>query len=224
MKHLSDNRVSRFLSYILRHHPEELELEVDEEAFVPVDQLLANIERIHKIQVSLEQLQRVVSGNDKQRFQFSHSNEMIRAVQGHSFPTGMKFYLVPREEVPEYLYHGTSDSNMQSICMAGLLKMGRNHVHLSADQKTAWKRADKYQGHGCVLAIDARKLVSSGTPLYKSVNGVFLVEFVPPDCIPWYDTKVAVSLHILRLEGVVESDYIDVQVDFTPMPKPEHRS
>lgn len=219
-KHISDNRLSRFLSYVLRHHPEDLELEVDEEAYVPVSQLLENIKSLKGVDVSFDQLYRIVQSNEKQRFQFSYGNVMIRAVQGHSFPVTITFEPVQLVDVPEYLYHGTSECNVRAILISGISKMGRHHVHLSRDAQTAWNVANRRRGPNCVVVVNAHKLAASGFNVYKSVNGVYLVDHVMPEFIAYYDSKLRYDIFLKSVEGVEKCDGIDTRVDYTPVPKP----
>ena len=60
--------MSNFLSFLLRHHPEYLELKMDKAGWVAVDELLEklNFERIEPF--TLEHLQELVETNNKKRF------------------------------------------------------------------------------------------------------------------------------------------------------------
>ena len=73
-------KVSKFLSLVLRHTPEEIGLTLDAHGWAEVDQLLrlAN-HRGHRLTRPL--LERVVAENDKQRFAFSDDGQRIRANQ-----------------------------------------------------------------------------------------------------------------------------------------------
>ena len=61
---------SKFLSYVLRHHPQAINIRLDTQGWVNVDTLLKAIQQSGR-QVNLELLQEVVFTNDKQRFAFS---------------------------------------------------------------------------------------------------------------------------------------------------------
>ena len=58
--------------------------------------------------------------------------------------------------------------------------MARHHVHLSGDIPTAIKVAAR-RGKPVVLAVDAAAMHQAGIPFYRSANGVWLVDHVPPE-------------------------------------------
>src|SRR5947209_1046728 len=94
------NRISKFLSLILRHQPEKVGIQLDEAGWVAVDELLDAV-NAHGLRLSLECLQEVVDSNDKKRFALQDG--FIRANQGHSVPVDLG---LPEAEPPEFLYHG----------------------------------------------------------------------------------------------------------------------
>ena len=167
--------LSKYLSKYLRHRPEELGLDLRPGGWVPVDQLLAASAR-RGFPISREELDEVVARNDKKRFAFDRSGTMIRAQQGHSAPVDLG--LEPAEPPPE-LYHGTPERNLPKILQGGLRKMSRHHVHLSPDEKTA-AAVGRRRGRPVVLVVDAHAMRRDGWEFYRSGNGVWLVEHVPP--------------------------------------------
>ena len=120
-------RVSKYLSKYLRHAPDELGLTLQPGGWVPVDDLLSAAGR-HGFPISYDELVEVVETNDKQRFSFDASGELIRANQGHSVEVDLQ---LEEREPPEVLYHGTVERFLPSILAGGLNKGKRHHVHLS---------------------------------------------------------------------------------------------
>jgi len=57
--------------------------------------------------------------------------------------------------------------------------MARHHVHLSADVETA-RQVGARHGRPVVLEIAAARMCREGYPFYRSDNGVWLVDRVPP--------------------------------------------
>ena len=57
--------------------------------------------------------------------------------------------------------------------------MARHHVHLSADADTAAKVGSRH-GRLVVLAVDAAAMRAAGHEFFRSANGVWLVDAVPP--------------------------------------------
>src|SRR4051794_9677970 len=96
-------RISKYLSYHLRHHPEELGLTLEPGGWAPVDALL-QASAARGFAISRDELEDVVAENDKQRFALSQDGTRIRANQGHSVEVHLELEpLAP----PAILYHGT---------------------------------------------------------------------------------------------------------------------
>lgn len=168
-------QLSKYLSYVLRHHPESVGLELEEGGWIPVVELLDACRRdAHPI--SLGQLQQVVATNDKKRFSFDATGRRIRANQGHSVEVDLE--LDPLEP-PELLYHGTVARFLGSILQEGLVRGSRHHVHLSGDDATA-RRVGSRRGRPVVLVVEAGRMHRDGHPFYRSENGVWLTDAVPP--------------------------------------------
>lgn len=168
-------KISKYLSKHLRHQPERLGLTLEKGGWVRVEDLLKACAR-NDFPVSLEMLKEVVRKNDKQRFSFDEPGEKIRANQGHSIEIDLQ--LKPQTP-PAKLFHGTAERNISMIENSGLLKMGRHHVHLSADTETARKVGMRY-GKPVIFEIDTAQMLAEGFEFYVSENGVWLVESVPP--------------------------------------------
>ena len=128
-------RVSKYLSKYLRHAPHELGLTLQPGGWVPVDDLLAAAHD-HGFPISYDELVECVETNDKRRFSFDATGELIRANQGHSVEVDLQ---LEEREPPEVLYHGTVERFLPSILAGGLNKGRRHHVHLSKDVETARK-------------------------------------------------------------------------------------
>jgi putative RNA 2'-phosphotransferase len=167
-------RLSKFLSLVLRHHPERIGLSLDQGGWARVDELIAAARRAG-VELDLVRLRTVVEHNDKQRFAFSDDGLQISASQGHSIPVDLGLEsLTP----PESLYHGTTTRFLQSIRDQGLVPGHRNHVHLSPDERTAVKVGQRH-GQPVVLIIQARRMHQDGFKFYLSANGIWLTGNVP---------------------------------------------
>ena len=169
------DRTSKFLSYVLRHRPESIGLVLDEAGWVRVDELLAAC-CSHNHAISRAELEEVVRTNDKRRFSFSPDGLKIRANQGHSVSIDLE--LEPLDP-PELLYHGTVARFLDAIRREGLVRGKRHHVHLSADEPTA-RRVGQRRGKPVVLVVEAGRMHGDGLAFYRSANGVWLTESVPP--------------------------------------------
>jgi putative RNA 2'-phosphotransferase len=74
-------RLSKFISLVLRHKPEVIDLKLDKNGWASVDDLI-NKSRANEIRFTFEDLKQVVDTNDKMRFSFDPSMQKIRASQG----------------------------------------------------------------------------------------------------------------------------------------------
>ena len=166
---------SRLLSRVLRHQPELAGVQLDAAGWVDVDALLAGLARLgHPL--TRAQLDAVVAANDKQRFGLSPDGQRIRARQGHSVPVQLDY--APATP-PPHLWHGTTTRHLPGIRAQGLVRGQRHHVHLSADPDTA-RRVGQRHGPPVVLEVDAARMHAAGHVFFRTDNGVWLTDAVPP--------------------------------------------
>ena len=173
MKNEKEIRISKFMSLILRHHPEKIGIALDEHGWADVMELIEGIAK--KYPFDMEMLEKIVREDEKQRYAFNGDHTKIRASQGHSIlvDVGLK-ECVP----PEYLFHGTGEKYLESIRKQGLLPKGRLYVHLSPDTDTAYKVGVRH-GRPAILVVKAKEMQEQGHVFYLSANGVWLTASVP---------------------------------------------
>ena len=166
---------SKFLSLVLRHEPQRAGLQLDDAGWAAVDELLEGCRRAGT-PITAEELHEIVRTSDKQRFALSDDGRRIRANQGHSVPVELGLEpVVP----PDVLYHGTADRYLESIRREGLHKQGRHHVHLSQTIDAA-SAVGRRHGRLAVLEVRAGEMHRVGMTFYRSANGVWLTDHVPP--------------------------------------------
>jgi putative RNA 2'-phosphotransferase len=167
-------RVSKRLSYVLRHRPDSIGLTLDDAGWADVHALLAAL-AAHGLRLTRAELEHVVATNDKRRFAFDRTGTRIRASQGHSVPVELGYR---PQHPPPVLFHGTPGRNVEAILREGLRAGNRHAVHLSPDVVTA-RRVGERRGRAVVLRIDAAALAAAGAVFTRSANGVWLVDAVP---------------------------------------------
>ncbi|SDQ44696.1 putative RNA 2'-phosphotransferase [Chryseobacterium soldanellicola] len=173
MNEQQKKKTSKFLSYVLRHHPELINLNLDENGWANVDELITKSTNDTQ-SFTFEELNEIVQTNDKKRFIFNEDKTRIRANQGHSI--GIDLALKPQQP-PEFLYHGTAQNNIESILEKGIEKRSRQHVHLSQDKETAIKVGMRH-GKPIILTIKTGKMFEEGIEFYLSENEVWLTDYV----------------------------------------------
>lgn len=171
-------RMSKFLSLVLRHKPDEIGLSLDDNGWAEIAELI-RLANAHGVGLTRALVDQIAAESDKQRFALSADGQRIRASQGHSVAIDLA---LPESEPPEQLYHGTATRFLDSIRSTGLHSSSRQHVHLSLDETTA-TRVGQRHGKPVVLVIRAREMSAAGHRFFLSANGVWLTECVPVEFI-----------------------------------------
>jgi putative RNA 2'-phosphotransferase len=166
--------ISKFLSLVLRHQPETIGIQLDQNGWADIEELLDRAKK-HGIQVDRELLNHIVATNSKKRFAFNATLDKIRASQGHSIEIELGY---TNQRPPEILFHGTGEKSVQSILEKGLEKRSRQHVHLSSDLETAIRVGQRH-GKPFVFKVLAEQMYNEKFEFYISENGVWLTDNVP---------------------------------------------
>jgi putative RNA 2'-phosphotransferase len=167
-------KISKFLSLVLRHKPETIGLDLDENGWTETQVLLEKLAKNNR-KIDLKTLEEVVANNDKKRFAFNADKTKIRASQGHSIEVKLGYTAV---EPPEMLFHGTATRFLNSIQKQGLLKGNRHQVHLSKNMDTATNVGSRH-GKVVVLKVKSIEMYKAGFEFFVSENQVWLTDHVP---------------------------------------------
>ena len=167
------DKLSVFISLVLRHNPDAVHIILDEHGWANVEELLAGINDTGR-KINMDILEEIVATDNKERYSFNQDKTLIRANQGHSIPVDVE---LKEQEPPEYLYHGTATRFLDSIMNEGLKPMSRLYVHLSKDIDTALK-VGKRHGKPMILKVYSGNMHRDGYKFYLSENGVWLTKKV----------------------------------------------
>ena len=173
---LPHERVSKVVAHALRHEPWLYELELDDEGWVPVAELL---DALHSKGPAWEHLAapdlaELIAASSKRRYELD--GDRIRALYGHSVPGRLT-----REaaQPPEQLFHGTSPRAAGSIREQGLVPMRRQYVHLSVDVGTARQVGRRKAPEPVLFVVRAAEAAADGVPFYRGNEQVWLADAVP---------------------------------------------
>lgn len=166
-------KLSVFISLILRHKPEIVGLALDDQGYLQVDQLIKGVNNTGRF-IDENILEEIVDSDNKQRYSYNSDHTKIRANQGHSIEVNLGLLEC---QPPNFLYHGTSEKYVDSIMTAGLQKQSRLHVHLSENIDTATSVGGR-RGKPVILLINSYKMYKDGYKFFKSENNVWLVDSV----------------------------------------------
>ena len=119
---------SKFLSYVLRHEPEAIELTLDKEGWAVIDDLILRAGN-KGYALDKDLIFDVVESSEKKRFTISDDGLRIRAAQGHS-PQPVN--ITAAEKTPlDTSYHGTDIRFISYISEHGPLPLSFLAVYLS---------------------------------------------------------------------------------------------
>lgn len=173
-------KLSKEVSYALRHAPWEYELELDEEGFTSIKSLLSSLDETghYDHQLTKDDLEEMIRHSDKKRHEIIE--DRIRALYGHSIPMHLKKSpIIP----PDTLYHGTTHKALYLIKEKGLLPMNRQYVHLSKDVQIANSVGKRRDDNPIILVINAKKAFENQIKFYEGNDKVILADYIPREYI-----------------------------------------
>ena len=179
-----NDKLSIYLSYILRHKPEEAFVHMAKGGWVNVEHLIKGINK-NGFYIDMKILEEIVNTDAKKRYSFNEDKTRIRANQGHSIDIDMGF---ENQKPPMILYHGTATKNIDSINAEGIKRMKRQFIHLSTGFVQAMTVGERH-GYACVYVVNAQEMYEDGYEFYCAGNGVWLTDYVPVKYIklqPYY--------------------------------------
>ncbi|MHA1615986.1 MAG: RNA 2'-phosphotransferase [Candidatus Njordarchaeales archaeon] len=182
--------LSKFLSLLLRHRPDLLDLKMRKDGFVRVEELLRKVRKRPGFGwVTEEDIKFLVKNDPKQRFELKYENGelFIRARYGHSkaLKINVRYNPVKLGKI-KYLYHGTRADVLPWILREGLKPMARKYVHLSPTPADAMEVAKRRKGKPVILQIDVEEFLKDGGKIWKATEKVYLAKEIPPKYIKIY--------------------------------------
>ncbi len=173
--------VSRYMSYLLRHNPENLK--IDRHGFVDLDELLKKLRK--RFQIDKKTVLEITEKSQRKRFQIVENK--IRALYGHTIPVKLE---LEEDEAATVFYHGTTPDAASRILKAGLKPMKRKWVHLSPTPEMATEVGMRRTQKPIILEINAEAARKNGLRFYKATDKVYLCLDVAPRYIRLASTKV----------------------------------
>jgi putative RNA 2'-phosphotransferase len=160
-KGVDRRRISKLLSLILRHRPDEFGLNMDEYGYIPLDEVTEAVQQRYS-EVGEEDIRRLVDDSKPKRFEIV--DDYIRALYGHSF------YLEIDDDPidpPEKLFMGTTANAGRRVPEEGLRPIDRSYLHLSMTREIAESAATRRGNRASSKSRPSglsKRAVSSSTP------------------------------------------------------------
>jgi len=167
-------KVSKYMSYLLRHNPQNLKL--DTQGFVDLNEFLLKLRERYGIDKQF--VEEIVAQGDRKRFEIVGNR--IRALYGHSIGVDVG---LEEDRLVEVLYHGTTLESASNILQDGLKPMKRRWVHLSPTKEMAIEVGRRRTSKPVVLVVDLKEARKSGLKVFKATEGVYVCHEVPPEFI-----------------------------------------
>ena len=179
MNKKKQNKLSVFMTKILRHNPELFNITLDEQGFCDIGSLIDSITKENFFrETTIEDVVEVVRDCSKQRFEINSNDNKIRARYGHS----CKKINYKEQTPPSLLYHGTGKTYISQIMKEGLKSMSRQYVHLSETTDFA-SLAGRRKGDLQLLKIDTVRARQMKVSFFYVGNEVWLSSDIPSCCI-----------------------------------------
>jgi putative RNA 2'-phosphotransferase len=174
---LQGRRIVRTIIHALRHDPLMYGLDMDQEGWVDVRDLVIALQfdRPEWENVEWRHVESAIQANDPYRFDIRDGS--IRAAYGHSIHVASPYL---RAEPPDTLFHATTPEAVSRILKTGLEPMQRQFVHLTEDLEYASRVASSRQSD-TILLVHARGAHLAGIRFYRGNYHVWLALRVPPE-------------------------------------------
>lgn len=171
-------KLSRMLSYVLRHRAEKLGLSLSSDGFASVAEIL-QLPSFRQASSTEEEVLTMVRTCKKQRFAWKYAagKVWVRANQGHTISAISDLALLSPVEDPGDLrvcIHGTYFVHWGPICRKGLQDMGRNHIHLVAREPGQEVMSGMRSDVQIAIYVDAARAMADGCKFFRSANDVVL--------------------------------------------------
>lgn len=165
-------RITRSLAYMLRHQPEQFDLEVDDFGFAEIEEVVRALNERLGEPVDEEDVERAVTSGDRQRYEFQEGR--IRALYGHSIS------VLPGEPTkpPEELFLGISGRDGERALRSGLRPGRRSFLHLALSEEDARETGRRLAREYTVLTVHALDAWEEGINFYDR-KSLFLSDPIP---------------------------------------------
>lgn len=169
-------RITRSLAFMLRHQPEEFDLELDRHGFGDLEDVVCALNERLGEPIEAEDVSEAIEAGDRQRYEISDGK--IRALYGHSFQVD------PGESVepPEELFVGVGSRDADRASRSGLHSGRRAFLHLARTFEEAREMGRRAAPEYAVITVHALDAWEDGIDFYDRIS-LFLSESIPTEFI-----------------------------------------
>ena len=166
-------QLSKFISYILGHNPDEFGLVLDQDGFIKIKELL-----------------KAITEEDGWKYvRRSHIDEILITMPGP--PVEIKENLIrakihgalpkpkPAQNLPRLLYTCVRKKAYPAVLDKGIYPTGYNQVILSSSREMAERIGKRTDQTPILITILAQKSAADGVVFYQAGNSIYLAESIP---------------------------------------------
>ncbi|MEM9800715.1 MAG: RNA 2'-phosphotransferase, partial [Planctomycetota bacterium] len=153
-------RITRALAFMLRHQPEEFDLELDRFGWAGLEDVLYALQERIGSSLEEEDVLDAIEASDRPRYEVDEGR--IRALYGHSFP------IDPGEptEPPDELFIGVGSRDAARAEESGLRSGRRAFLHLARTEDEAREAGRRIAKDYAVVTVFAGEAYDEGVDFY----------------------------------------------------------
>ena len=167
-------RITRALAFMLRHQPEDFDLELDRFGWGEMEDVLYALQERLGSSVDEDDVLDAIEASDRPRYEVE--GEKIRALYGHSFP------IDPGEatEPPDELFIGVGSRDADRAEENGLRSDRRAFLHLARTEEEAREAGRRAAKDYAVIVVYAGEAYDDGIDFYDR-GSLFLADEIPTE-------------------------------------------
>lgn len=165
-------RITRSLAYMLRHQPEQFDLELDRYGYAELTEVVQALNERLDEPIEEEDLEDAVKSGSATRYEIV--GEKIRALYGHSIDVEPGEPSKPQE----FLYVGLPVRDAERAMKAGLRGGRRRFLHLALSEEDAAETGRRLARRYAVIEVHALDAWEEGVNFYDR-KSLFLSETIP---------------------------------------------
>ena len=167
-----NERITRALAFMLRHQPEEFDLELDRFGWGDLEDVVYALQERTGSTVEEEDVAEAIESSDRPRYEIKDGK--IRALYGHSIQ------IDPGEptEPPDELFIGVGSRDASRAEDSGLRSGRRAFLHLARTEEEARESGRRIARDYAVVTVFAGEAFDEGTDFYDR-GALFLADEIP---------------------------------------------
>ncbi len=196
-------RLSKLLSFVLRHRPDAIGIELDADGWTDATLLVERINTSKRLERPIDRgdLDKVLADDAGARFALEGNR--VRAREGHTSPQVLLAKAAP-VEAPEFLFFGVLRDKLGRLLTPRGLEPERGRMlRLHTSERAARRAAlQGKRGRTRIFVIEGQRAQRSGVPFLRGEAGVLLASAIPRRFLlserPGFERQVSAGAVLVR--------------------------